>query len=217
MSREIAKQVAKRYRIAGRFAEGMAKGKLTADPAYREVLSLLGDEGTLVDIGCGEGLLLAYTRALKPRITLVGLDIDTRRLDLARAVLVDESNIEILEGDIRTAPIPDADVITVLDVLHYLPVEMQDDALSRLAGALKPGGTLLIRDADASQGLRSTITEISERVAVVIGRHKGIGVYMRPADDTCAVLRSAGLSVEVKPCSEGTPFANVLIVARLPV
>ena len=213
-SSEIPMKIASRYRKSGRFAVGMAKGKIASDPAYKEVIRHLGDEGQLLDIGCGEGYLMAYTREVKPLIRLMGVDIDRRRLDVARLALGDEPNLEICEGDIREVDLPPSNVVTVLDVLHYLPVADQDAALDRLARVLEPGGLLLIRDADASQGIRSRITEICERIAVGVGRHKGIGVHMRPAEDTRARLTAAGLDVEVRPCSEGTPFANVMFVAR---
>jgi len=202
-----------RYAVAGRWAHGFARGKMKGDPAYRRVLELItASQGTLVDIGCGEGHLLALARALHPGLRLVGLDHDGERVATARAALADDAELHV--GDVRGFELPRTDVLACLDVLHYMPVEDQDALLTRFAEALAPEGVLLIRDGRSEAGLSSTITRLSEQVAVAVGRHKGEGVHFRPAQATVATLEAAGLSVEVADCSEGTPFANVLWIAR---
>lgn len=206
-----------RYRRIGRFAEGFARGKMTSDPAYAEVCGRLEDRGTLVDVGCGEGYLLARVRDEKPGWDLYGFDHDARRLDQARQALEGEERIHLSDGDVRTAPLPRADAITCLDVLHYMPPEVQDDILARLAGALAPGALLLIRDGDAAGGWAASVLRLSERAAVALGRHKGDGVFLRPSTDTLNTLARLGLDATATPCNEGTPFANVLFLARKPL
>ena len=211
--REAIESASARYLAAGRWAHGFARGKMSSDPAYKRTLELISSEqGTLVDVGCGEGHLLALVRALHPGFRVVGLDHDEERVATARAALGDEAELHV--GDARSFELPEADVIACLDVLHYMPIEEQDALLVRFARALRPGGTLLVRDGRSEAGFSSTLTRLSEQLAVAVGRHKGDGVYFRPAEDTAATLESAGLSVELSDCSEGTPFANVLWVGR---
>ena len=209
-------RTAQRYRRASRWAEGFARGKISADPAYATVLSLLPEQGLLADVGCGEGYLLALVRDVRPALTLFGVDHDERRLGLARTALANEPRLELSAGDLLECPLPEADVIACLDVLHYLPVKKQDHAITRLCAALRPGGALLIRDAESGAGFRSLLTRWSERLTVAVGRHRGEGVYLRPSEELQAVLTSQHLQVEGHPCREGTPFANVLFVARHP-
>ena len=206
---------AARYRVAGRFAEGFAKGKMGGDPVYSQVLDLVGEEGralgTLLDVGCGEAYLLALVAEGIGGWRLHGIDHDAGRLALgARAV--PEATLEA--ADALTAELPEAQVLTCLDVLHYLPAEAQDALIARLALALAPDGILLLRDGEAGAGWRSTLTEWSERLTTGIGRHKGIGVFFRPRAATIAAMEAAGLQVEARACSEGTPFANVLFLGR---
>jgi len=207
---------AARYRQAGRMAHGFARGKMSGDPAYATVIEHLPATGTLLDVGCGEGYLLALARHAQPGLALVGIDHDERRVDLARTALAGESAIDLQVGDLRSLALPQAQLITCLDVLHYMPPPQQDAVLARLADILVPGGVLLVRDGQADGGLRSTVLSLSERLAVALGRHKGDGVFFRPAPDLRAAMESLGLDVEVAPCREGTPFANLLFVARKP-
>jgi SAM-dependent methyltransferase len=205
-----------RYTPQGKFVEGFAKGKMSGDPAYRAVLQYLEPGQTLLDVGCAEGYLLALAAENIGELVLVGFDHDARRLDIAQKALSD-LDVRLYEGDARDtdlSDVPAPSVITLLDVLHYQTPSEQDAILARLAGVLAPGGVLLVRDGRSDGGWRSTVTAWSEKVAMALGRHKGDGVYFRPQDEMRAALEGLGLEVSVDPCSENTPFANVLFAAR---
>jgi trans-aconitate methyltransferase len=209
-------EASERYRPAGRWAHGFARGKLGADPAYQRVLLHLGPQSTglLVDLGCGEGHLLALVRAVAPGMELLGLDHDEGRVNTARLALAGEPGLTLATGDARQVDLPPADLICCIDLLHYFPPEDQDALLQRLVRALAPGGLLLIRDGRSDAGLRSTLTRWSEQLAVATGRHRGEGVFFRTAAELREVLEAAGLTVEVQPCSENTPFANMIWIGR---
>lgn len=199
---------AARYARVGRVALGFARGKMRGDPVYAAVLPRLRDGITLLDVGCGEGYLLALALEELAGPTLIGVDHDAGRLEQARVALGGAATL--VEGDLRSVDLPAADVITCLDVLHYQPAAEQDAILSRLAGALNPGGVLLVRDAAGDAGFRSAVTAWTERVAVAFGRHKGDGVFLRPREALAAAMEATGLRVEHVDCSEGTAFSNVL-------
>ncbi|MCB9697293.1 MAG: class I SAM-dependent methyltransferase [Alphaproteobacteria bacterium] len=212
MNVEVA---AARYAPQGRVALGFAKGKMGGDPVYAAVLARMPAEGTLLDVGCGEGYLLALAAEAHPGLRLVGLDHDEGRLGSAKQALTDRAPA-LTSEDARTATLPQADAIACLDVLHYQPADQQDELIAKLAGALRPGGQLWIRDAAADAGWRSTLTTWSERFAVAVGRHRGDGVFLRPRGELPAAMAACGLRVESVDCSEGTPFANVLHVGHAP-
>jgi SAM-dependent methyltransferase len=212
----LRSRAAHRYLQAGRWAHGFARGKMAGDPMYRKVLDLLAGmvPGLVVDVGCGEGYLLALMREAVPTTPLFGCDHDPKRLAVARRALAGEPALDLVEGDARHMPLPAAAAVACLDVLHYLPEPDQDVLLARMASTLEPGGTLLVRDLDARGGWRDGVTRVSEHVARVVGRHRGKGLFFRPAEAAIATLRREGLVVEGSTCADGTPFANVLLVAR---
>ncbi len=217
----LVERAAARYLPAGRWAEGWAKGKMGGDPAYAAVLAGLDavpPGGTLLELGCGEGYLLVLARQLRPDLRLVGVDHDQARLDLARQALADPPPgtppCQLLAADLQAAEIVDVDLLVCLDVLHYLPAEAQQAVLRRLADRLAPGGGLVIRDAEAGAGLRSWLTELTEGFMVAIGRHKGMGVFLRTRAEVLDDLQALGLDAHAEDCSEGTPWANVLYRAR---
>jgi hypothetical protein len=50
----------------------------------------------------------------------------------------------------------------MLDILHYLPKELQIKLVERCIGLLKEGGKIIIRDADTSMEKRANGTKITE-------------------------------------------------------
>jgi SAM-dependent methyltransferase len=201
-----------RYTPQGKFAEGFAKGKMKGDPAYAAVMARLSPGMRVLDVGCGEGYLLALAAENLQGLTLLGFDHDTRRLASAEQAL--GADAKVWADDARTAEVPAVDAICVLDVLHYQTAAEQDAILARLVKSLAPGGCLLVRDGRSDGGIRSTLTTWSERIGLAVGRHKGDGVYFRPAAEMRAALEALGLTVEVDDCHNATPFANVLFVGR---
>ncbi len=104
-----------------------------------------GLEGkTVVDIGCGGGLLSEAMAARGARVT--GIDLAEQSLDVARLHL-HESGLEVdyrhVAAEDFAAEQPQAfDVVTCLEMLEHVPDPASIvDAAARL---LKPGGTLVL-------------------------------------------------------------------------
>jgi SAM-dependent methyltransferase len=119
-------------------------------------------------------------------------------------------------GDMRQVPLPPCDTVVILDVLHYASIAEQDALLARVRDALRPGGRLLLRvgDADARRGF--VISQWVDRVVTRVRGHRVPPTYGRPLSAWREALRRLGFVVEPRPMSEGTPFANVLLVAERP-
>src|SRR5262249_30594305 len=159
-----------------------------------------GALGEVVDVGTGRGqlpiLLLELGRATRAH----GFDWDEAKIDAARraAALSDAEGRAALaagfeHGDARAAEIPEADPVMLVDVLHYCTIEEQDAILDRAALAVRPGGRILVREADTERGIRSVATLIEERVFTLLRYNRGERVRFRPAREIAARLERAGL------------------------
>lgn len=206
------------YLAAGLFDWEFVRGKLRHDPIYFGLLrqGLLPNEGTLLDLGCGRGILLALLvtarKQLDLRLQLHGIEANPKAAKVARQALGADARIDV--ADLREATLPPARAVLLLDVLHYLPAKAQEDLLARIAGALEPGGVLLIRDADAAGGWRFTATRIQERLCALARRHWRQRFHFRRVAEWRQLLENLGFAVEITPMAEGTPYANVLLTAR---
>ncbi len=216
----LVAQACERYRPAGRVAFHFARSKLRRDPVYRAVLDggLLPDEGTLLDLGCGGGLLLALlATAKRPGATalrLVGVETRPRAAQVARCALGDDA--EIVTDDVRVRVLPPARAIVLFDVLSMMAASDQDALLAALLEALEPGGVLLVREVDAAAGWRFSTVRLANGFKAWALRTRDVRFHFRTLDAWWAWLGAAGLEVETWPMGQGTPFANVLLVARKP-
>jgi SAM-dependent methyltransferase len=224
------------YRHAGRFAWHFARGKLGRDPVFRGIVErgLIGPgRARVVDIGCGQGLfasLLAAMSAMQARpgewpaawhgtpevASYTGIELMPR--DVARAQTAIghlQPASRVLRGDMRTADLPPCDLVVIFDVLHYVDLDAQAAVLRRVRDALLPRGRLLLRIGDAGDARGFAISQWVDRTVTRIRGHRVSPTWGRPLADWKVLLRQLGFSVQAMPMSQGTPFANVLLIADL--
>lgn len=219
------------YRNAGRFAWRFARGKLGIDPVFRYVLSTgqIAPNARVLDIGCGQGLLASLLRecaalhargqwpagwAAAPTGTQVtGIELMARDVSRARAAL--GSAAEFICGDMRHTPFPPVDAVVILDVLHYISVPEQDAVLARVRDALPLGGRLLLRVGDMASTRGFRVSQWVDAVVTLVRGHRVLPQFGRTLAAWTARLEALGFHVESVPMSQGTPFANVLLVAQV--
>ncbi len=118
-------------------------------------------------------------------------------------------------ADMCTAEFPACDVVVILVVLHYVDHAAQDGVLRRVRDALSPSGRLLLRVGDADNASGFAWSQWVDRIVTWARGHRVPPTFGRPLKDWMAVLEQLGFSVRAVPQSQGTPFANVLLIADL--
>jgi SAM-dependent methyltransferase len=216
--RRLVEAASAPYRAAGRFAWHFARGKLGGDPAFPYLLEarLIPEGARLLDLGCGQGLLAALLGAAgSPRLAAYrGVELMAR--DVERAARALGPGCGVVQGDIRSAEYGAADVVVILDVLHYLPRADQDAVLARVRAALSPGGVLLLRVGDAGGGLPFLFGLWVDWAVAFARGHGATRFHCRSVAQWRRALEALGFAVRAEPMSRGTPFANVLLAARAP-
>ncbi len=240
---ELVRLASDRYIDAGLVAWEFARAKLNADPIYRACISggLLTsvtdvddptgvDSGrTLLDLGCGQGLTLALLAEVRraqgsgrwppewPALKfdhLVGVDIRERVVKIASAALAGDADVFL--GDARTMAPRRVQAVLLIDVLHLMRREDQEAVLGAMARALDPGGLMVIREADAGAGWRFTVTQCGNRLKALAFGSWHQPFHFRTAAEWKSCMASHGLQAEVREMSQGTPFANILLLATRP-
>jgi uncharacterized protein (DUF2062 family)/SAM-dependent methyltransferase len=228
----LSAAAADRYLGTSLTAWEFARAKLRGDPVYRAVLASdwLPASGVLVDVGCGPGLLLALVAeaieagregrwppagwpAPPAALRLEGIELRPRAAELARYALGDDAQVQT--ADALDAALPAAiDVAAIFDVLHMMERGAHRPLLARLAAAMPPGAILLVREADAAAGWRFRMVRLGNAITALVRGHFRQRFAFRTAAEWRAELTGLGFEVSLAPMSEGTPFANVLLVAK---
>lgn len=233
--RHLHEQATAPYRQSGRFGWHFARGKLGRDPAFRGMLDrrLVGaHHARVLDIGSGQSLtasLLSVAASMQAqgrwpsawpatpaRIEYTGIELMPRDVARAQAAIGHlRPAPRILCADMCSAPLPSCDLVVILDVLHYVDLQAQEGVLQRVRDALAPGGRLLLRVGDAASTRGFAISQWVDRTVTRIRGHRVSPTWGRTLAEWSTLLQRLGFAVQSIPMSQGTPFANVLLVADL--
>ncbi len=132
-------------------------GKFHARDRLLARLKLRGDE-TVLDVGCGHGLLLIAAAKLLPRGRAVGIDLwsqwqqsdNSREATLRNAALEGVTQrVSVHDGDMRRMPFADRsfDATVAHFAIHNVPGrEGRREAIREIVRTLNPGGQVAISD-----------------------------------------------------------------------
>ena len=218
------------FLAVGKYAWHFARAKLRHDPVYLTLLKrgVFPNQAEVLDLGCGQGILLALLDAAQRQfqagrwplawptapvaLSLHGIELRPEKVHAVRVAL--GASAQVQAQDLRYAKLLQSSVVVLLDVLHYLEAQAQEALLAKAATALRPGGTLLVREADAAGAASFLITRSAERIAALMRGNARQIFHYRSAEEWEQMLARLGFIATTEPSSQGTPFSNVLLVAR---
>lgn len=141
--------------------------------------------GTVLEVGCGHGLFSLYLAARDPAVQIVGVDVDTDKLDIARAAalrcgVADRVSFRaVATGWTPADGLPDEtgasgaaewDAIAVVDVLYLLGHTGAARLIADAAGALAPGGRVVVKELDTAPAWKWRASLAQEMLATKVLR-----------------------------------------------
>jgi len=178
-------------------------------------LEHLPSKGTLVDLGCGNGLFTGLLAISHPDLTITGIDDDENKINLAKKVFKNFSNIQFLKSDIVKISFPSANHFSLIDVLYLIPFDLQKEILKRIFNALPANGGLIIKEMDTKPAIKYMFNWLQETISVkIIRRTLGSRFYFRSCDSMLSVLESVGFSdIGVIPIDSGYWYPHIIYKA----
>ncbi|MFU8831831.1 MAG: class I SAM-dependent methyltransferase [Wenzhouxiangella sp.] len=183
---------------------------------------------SVLDIGCGQGLLASLMRAanqqsaqgdLPPGWPSVGIPgsfrgIERQQRDVDRARIALGSHADFVVVDMRETIFGQADTVVVLDVLHYVDYQAQEEILHRIHTAISPDGRLILRVGDAGRVVQAWLGRLVDSLVLLGRRQWPVAQYCRTQADWIKLLEQNSFSVQILADDEPGIFANVLMIAR---
>lgn len=214
--KEVAERIAGRFPT--RFLRHYVFWKLRTDPVYRVVCQALqgADDLPLLDLGCGAGLLAFYLKEHGYAGPMHGVDIDGPKIEVAKAIAGAwqcDATFDCMDfRDVREGR---TGHVTMLDVLLFVPGQMQRELLARAAmfvGGVN--GVLVVRSGIGDGSWRHRMTNAMDHVACLLGWMPVKPVKYPSSEIFREVLEPMGFDVEFRPLWGRMPFNNHVIIAR---
>lgn len=173
--------------------------------------------GSVLDLGCGHGLLSLYISATGPERRVQGVDVDAakvREATAAASAFHSVSFVEASDGGWRPQPDESWDAIVIVDMLYLLGSVAAFELLATAAAALCPGGRLVIKEIDFRPRWKYQLAVLQERMATRVARvTQGEMVDFLAPSGVARVLQDAGLTVKQRSIHRGYPHPHVVLTA----
>ncbi|ABY35664.1 Methyltransferase type 11 [Chloroflexus aurantiacus J-10-fl] len=162
-------------------------GKLQLREKLIDSLALRGTE-TIVDVGCGRGLLLVAAARRLTTGKAIGIDLwqhedlsgNTPEATLANAKAEGVADfVEVKTGDMRKLPFEDntIDVVVSSLAIHNIPTkEGREQAIREIARVLKPNGQVALLDFQCTDEYVQTLKELGWHAV----NRSGLNFHMFP-------------------------------------
>jgi 2-polyprenyl-3-methyl-5-hydroxy-6-metoxy-1,4-benzoquinol methylase len=179
---------------------------------YEAVLAHVRERGEpLLDVGCGVGVLEVFLRERGVRVPMTGIDVDERKLGVARGLAIDGATFDAASA---VALPPFRGTVVILDLLHYLTDGERQRALAQALE--RTSGLVIVRDAVRDGTLRYRATVAQETFARAVGWLRVPRLNFPTVEQVVAPFHAAGFEISVTPMWGRTPLNNYLFVFRRP-
>lgn len=208
------RQTLELYKGSG-FSETFSRARVW-DAPFGEVLKYIPDKGIVVDLGCGDGILTNFLALSRPKVKFIGIELNKERVVDADRGLI---NAKFVHGDILKTNVPQADVITIVHVLHHLPSKKdQEILLTGLKRKLKRGGKIVVVEIIEKPILKYWFTWITDAITVPIlfqGKLFASDFYYRTKKEWEVLFEKLNFKVKSHMAHKGKPFSHIVFVCRV--
>jgi 2-polyprenyl-3-methyl-5-hydroxy-6-metoxy-1,4-benzoquinol methylase len=169
--------------------------------------------GRVLSLGCGHGVVDRYLAEINSDVTVDGIDLDERRVEIARRTEDRCPRVRARVQDVRMLHSRDQyDAALAIDVLHHVDGDKHVAIAADLLRQLRPGGVLLVKEMGVTPRRQYLWNRTHDRI--VAGPEP---IHCRDPEDMADVLRHAGFEVEaVRRLKRLRIYPQYLVRARRP-
>lgn len=213
MSRKFSpSDVVALYHNASPFSRLLIAARPSICP-MQPLLDAVPDGSSVLDIGCGNGLLLAWLALNNKIVAGLGCDVSLHALEGARSMAQAfraASGQDLLKfADCREAlPGGQYDLVSMVDVMHHIPPSRQREIFVEAVARIKPGGLLLYKDMAARPWWRAWANRLHD---LLLARQ---WIHYAPLTTVKGWAEGAGLALQHEECYARFVYGHELLVFR---
>lgn len=190
-----------------------ARFKLQFDPMFNDLPRMLGEPEnikTIIDIGCGYGVPACWCLEHYLEAEVYGIDPDPERVRVAALAIGDRGAVTVgWAPQMPSVPQP-ADVVLLLDMLHYLDDQTAAAVFKNAFQALGETGLLVTRFVLPPLDRPSWSWHLEDRRIKVSGRQP----WYRSPERAAEFMKEAGFEIELNEVSAVNPELVWMVCRR---
>lgn len=177
---------------------------------FADIDGALPQQGLIIDLGCGDGLVAHYLASHSSRRQVRGLDLSPQLINQANQQ-PSLKNLKFITQNIIHADLSHASGCLLSDVLHHLSKTAQLKLLKHISRQLKPGAICVIKEADTNDLIRSRLTRLWDWL---LYPHDQINYYA--SKELIQLMRQLRFSVKFMPLRRFFPGSvNLFICTKV--
>ncbi len=175
----------------------------------KKIFTLIPEEKTILDIGCGFGFISLWTALVFRNSTVKGMDLVKERIDFASDLCKDIPNLSFEVKDITKDNLEEnGNMILLIDLFHHVPFESQLPFLKQCMDRIPSGGYIIFKDIDRRPWWKYKVNYIQD---YIFTKEK---TFSRDRREYMKFFEEEGFETEYFDLMKFYPYSHYLIRAR---
>lgn len=183
------------------------------DAPYIDIEKLVPAKGTILELGCGEGLFSNYMAICSKDRRIVGIELDSTRAKQANRGL---KNTQFKRGNALTVKFPRADCIILFHLLHHLlSFEDQERLIEKCKNNLRKNGKIIVVEIDNTPFIKYLISWLTDHFIVAWlfeGKRYEPNIFFRPSSEWKKTFKKYNLNIKTKRVHKNKPFSHIFFI-----
>jgi 2-polyprenyl-3-methyl-5-hydroxy-6-metoxy-1,4-benzoquinol methylase len=176
---------------------------------FEEIERYVPKEGTIIDIGCGYGLLANFLALKSSKREVTGIDLSVGRIRAAQKTTDSRKRIQFKLMDALDLQLGRYSTVIMSDFLHHLDCEAQEELLARCYQKLPSRGLLIIEEVDNRPLWKYWFAIMSDKILNVGERQ-----FFRNHRNFQKLLQRVGFHVKTKKVDKSLPLSDILFICK---